>query len=169
MKRFLQGSLLLTMCLFLLVAAGCGKNELGNNTPENEYDGYGNENFTPEEKSAAAQISNGIIYFAFDSYDLRADSKNVLTQKAAIMKQFPQLRVVIEGHCDERGTEEYNLALGERRARAAYEFLINLGIPASQMEMVSFGKLHPLVMGSGESVWAQNRRDEFKVTKSAQY
>ena len=85
------------------------------------------------------------------------------------MKQYPQLRVVIEGHCDERGTEEYNLALGERRARAAYEFMINLGVPASQMEMVSFGKLHPRVMGGGESSWAQNRRDEFKVTKTAQY
>ena len=81
------------------------------------------------------------------------------------MKQYPQLRVVIEGHCDERGTEEYNLALGERRARAAYEFLMNLGIPASQMEMVSFGKLHPAVSGGGESAWSKNRRDEFKVYK----
>jgi peptidoglycan-associated lipoprotein len=73
--------------------------------------------------------------------------------------------VIIEGHCDERGTQEYNLALGERRARAAYEFLLNLGVNAGQMDMVSFGKLHPAVMGSGESAWAKNRRDEFKVSK----
>lgn len=168
MKRFVKVSLLLTMSLFLLLAAGCGKNKLGDQTPT-DSDGYGNEQFTPEEQAAADRISNGIIYFAFDSFDLREDSKNVLTQKASIMKQYPQLRVVIEGHCDERGTEEYNLALGERRARTAYEFLIRLGVPASQMEMVSFGKLHPLVMGSGESSWAQNRRDEFKVTKTGQY
>ena len=81
------------------------------------------------------------------------------------MKQVPQLRVIIEGHCDERGTEEYNLALGERRARAAYEFLLNLGVSAGQMEMVSFGKLHPAVSGSGEAAWSKNRRDEFKVSK----
>lgn len=169
MKHFIKSSLLLTMCLFLFMATGCGKNKLGDNVPEAPTDGYGQETFTPEEQAARDRIQDGIIYFAFDSYDLREDSKNVLSQKAAIMKQYPQLRVVIEGHCDERGTEEYNLALGERRARVAYEYLINLGVPASQMEMVSFGKLHPRVMGSGESVWAQNRRDEFKVTKTAQY
>ena len=89
----------------------------------------------------------------------------MLTQKAAIVKQFPRLRVLIEGHTDERGTEEYNLALGERRARAAYEFLLNLGVNANQLDMISMGKLHPAKEGSGESVWAMNRRDEFKVSK----
>ena len=169
MKRFFKGSFLLVMALFLFAATGCGKNKLGDETPEGQGDGYGQEYFTPEEQAAKDRITDGIVYFAYDSYDLRADSKNVLSQQAGIMKQYPQLRVVIEGHCDERGTEEYNLALGERRARAAYEFMINLGVPASQMEMVSFGKLHPRVMGGGESSWAQNRRDEFKVTKTAQY
>lgn len=164
MKFALRSGLLMALMILLLAGAGCGKKQVDAETPE--YDGYGEESFTPEEARAAAQISDGTIYFAYDSFELRGDSKNVLSQKANVMKQYPQLRVVIEGHCDERGTEEYNLALGERRARAAYEFLINLGIPASQMDMVSFGKLHPVAYGGGESTWAQNRRDEFKVTKT---
>ena len=163
MKMYMRTGLFVALALVLLAGFGCGKNPVDTQTPENPY---GDEQFTAEERAAASQISNGTIFFAFDSYELRADSKNVLAQKASIMKQFPQLRVVIEGHTDERGTEEYNLALGERRARAAFEFLVNLGIPASQMEMVSFGKLHPAVHGSGEAVWAQNRRCEFKVTKT---
>ena len=162
MKVFLRSGLFLALAMILLAGAGCGKKPVDQDTPI----GYGDEEFTSEERQAAAQISNGIIFFEFDSYDLRADSKSVLSQKAAVLKQFPQLRVVIEGHCDERGTEEYNLALGERRARAAFEFLLNLGIPASQMDMVSFGKMHPAVLGSNEAAWAQNRRDEFKVTKT---
>lgn len=162
MNSFMRTGLLMALALILLAGFGCGKKNTGD-----EVNPYGEEEtFTPEERAAASQISDGTIFFAFDNYDLRSDSKQVLAQKAQIMKQFPQLRVVIEGHCDERGTEEYNLALGERRARAAFEYLVNLGVPASQMDMVSFGKLHPAVEGSGESVWAQNRRDEFKVTKT---
>ena len=163
MKIFMRTGLFTVLALVLLAGFGCGKNPVDTQTPENPY---GDEQFTAEERQAAMQITNGTIFFAFDSFDLRPDSKDTLSRKAAVMKQFPQLRVVIEGHTDERGTEEYNLALGERRARAAFEFLVNLGVPASQMEMVSFGKLHPAVHGSSEAAWAQNRRDEFKVTKT---
>jgi len=73
------------------------------------------------------------------------------------------LRLVIEGHCDERGTEEYNLALGERRARAAYEFLILLGVESNRMQIVSYGEEFPADPGHNETAWAKNRRDEFKV------
>ncbi len=159
MQTIFRRSLFLVLALALL--AGCGKKNTDDGlTPE-----PGDAPLTAEEQQAASQISNAVVYFEYDRFDLRSDSQNVLRQKAQVMKQFPQLRVVIEGHCDERGTEEYNLALGERRARAAYEFLLNLGIPASQMEMVSFGKLHPAVSGSGEAAWSKNRRDEFKVYK----
>ena len=120
---------------------------------------------TEQERQAARAISDGIIYFEYDRFDLSSTAKNILSQKAGVMKQHPQLRVVIEGHCDERGTQEYNLALGERRARAAYDYLLNLGVSASQMEIVSFGKLHPVVMGGGEAAWSKNRRDEFKAIK----
>jgi peptidoglycan-associated lipoprotein len=150
--------LCLVLALTLGFAAGCAKKEVGQGDDDELA-------MTESEREAAANISNGIIYFEYDRYDLATQSKDALSRKAPVLKQFPQLRVTIEGHCDERGTEEYNLALGERRARAAYEFLLNLGVPASQMETVSFGKLHPAVLGSGEAVWSKNRRDEFKVSK----
>jgi peptidoglycan-associated lipoprotein len=160
MNRVLRTGLLMALALVLLAGFGCAKKG------DDQTPGGGDAVMTEAERQAAMQISNGTVYFEYDRYDLKAESKNVLTQKASVMKQFPQLRVTIEGHCDERGTEEYNLALGERRARAAYEFLLNLGVSAGQMEMVSFGKLHPAVQGAGEDAWAKNRRDEFKVGKS---
>lgn len=161
MNTVLRHSLLAVVALMLLAGFGCGKKQV-------EADGgyYDDEAPMSEtERRAAATISNGIVYFEYDRFDLTAESKNTLTQKASVIKEYPQLRVTIEGHCDERGTEEYNLALGERRARAAYDFLLNLGVSAGQMEMVSFGKLHPVVSGSGEAAWSKNRRDEFKVYK----
>ncbi|MDR0827191.1 MAG: peptidoglycan-associated lipoprotein Pal [Desulfovibrio sp.] len=160
MNKFIRSGLLCAiLALAIAAGAGCAKKEVGQTLDDDELA------MTESERQAAAAISNGIIYFAYDSFDLAEQSKGILTQKAPVLKQFPQLRVVIEGHCDERGTEEYNLALGERRARAASDFLLNLGVPASQLQTVSFGKLHPAVMGSGESAWSKNRRDEFKVFK----
>ena len=162
MNIALRNGLLLALALILLAGFGCANKKTDDLTPGGDDDGLA---MNAEERQAATNISNGIVYFEYDSFSLTGESKSTLTQKASVMKQFPQLRVTIEGHCDERGTEEYNLALGERRARAAYEFLLNLGVSASQMEMVSFGKLHPAVSGSGESAWSKNRRDEFKVMK----
>lgn len=158
MNRTIRLGLFMALALALLASFGCAKKQ-DDQTPADELA------MTAEEQQAAAQISSGIIYFEYDRFDLKAESKAVLTQKAEVIKRFPQLRVTIGGHCDERGTQEYNLALGERRARAAYEFLLNLGVGAGQMEMVSYGKLHPAVEGSGESAWARNRRDEFQVYK----
>ena len=162
MNIALRNGLLLALTLVLLAGFGCAKKKTDDLTPGGDDDGV---RMTAEEQQAATNISSGIVYFEYDSFNLTGESKSTLTQKASVMKQYPQLRVTIEGHCDERGTEESNLALGERRARSAYEFLLNLGVSASQMEMVSFGKLHPAVSGSGESAWSKNRRDEFKVMK----
>lgn len=159
MNTVFRRSMLLMLALILLAGFGCAKKQVDTATDDDELP------MTESERQAAMSISNGIIYFEYDRFDLAQQSKTILTQKAGIMKQVPQLRVTIEGHCDERGTEEYNLALGERRARAAYEFLLNLGVSPGQMEMVSFGKLHPAVMGSGEAAWSKNRRDEFKAYK----
>lgn len=159
MNNAFRYSLLLVLALTLLAGFGCAKKDVEQTGDPDEMP------MTESERQAAMSISNGIVYFEYDRFDLTAESKNILTQKAPVIKEFPQLRVTIEGHCDERGTEEYNLALGERRARAAYDFLLNLGVNASQMEMVSFGKLHPAVSGSGEAAWSKNRRDEFKVYK----
>ena len=161
MNTIMRRGLFLALALVLLAGFGCAKKNTDDLTPGGDEELV----MTPEEQQAAMSISNGIVYFEYDRFDLTSESKNLLTQKAAVIKKFPQLRVIIEGHCDERGTEEYNLALGERRARASYEFLLNLGVSANQMEMVSFGKLHPAVSGSGEGAWSKNRRDEFKVSK----
>ena len=112
---------------------------------------------------AAQQITDGIIYFDFDKYDIKDEYREVLNQKAAIMRQFPSIRVRIEGHTDERGTQEYNLALGERRAKAAYEYLVLLGVNPNQLEIISYGKEKPVVDGSNEQAWSANRRDNFRV------
>ncbi len=103
------------------------------------------------------------IHFDFDSYELKPAARSDLQQISEHMNSFNNLRLVIEGHCDERGTAEYNLALGERRARAAYEFLILLGVQSNRMQIVSYGEERPLDPRSNETAWAQNRRAEFKV------
>ncbi|GAB4320432.1 MAG: hypothetical protein Kow0074_10730 [Candidatus Zixiibacteriota bacterium] len=101
------------------------------------------------------------IYFDFDKYNLRDDAKRGLEKNAEILKNNPGLRVVIEGHCDERGTNEYNLALGERRAKAARDYLIRLGIEADRLAIRSYGEERPVALGHNEEAWAQNRRAEF--------
>ena len=103
-----------------------------------------------------------MIYFDFDRYDLKPEARQTLTRKAEILKQYPEIKLVVEGHCDQRGTAEYNLALGERRARAAADYLVNLGVPAAKLSVVSYGKERPLDPGNSEAAWSKNRRDEFK-------
>lgn len=103
------------------------------------------------------------IHFDFDSYELKPEARSALQKISEHMKRFNNLRLVIEGHCDERGTAEYNLALGERRARAAYEFMILLGVESARMQIISYGEERPLDPRSSETAWAQNRRAEFKI------
>ena len=97
-------------------------------------------------------------FFDFDKSDLRDDARSALDEDAHILRDHPNVNVVIEGHCDERGTEEYNQALGERRANAARDYLAAAGIAAARMETISYGKTRPFAMGHDESAWAQNRR-----------
>lgn len=98
------------------------------------------------------------VFFDYDSSAINADSQHTLERQAAWLKQYSSMNVTIEGHCDERGTREYNLALGERRAAAAKKYLVGLGIPASRVSTISYGKERPAVIGSDESAWGQNRR-----------
>jgi peptidoglycan-associated lipoprotein len=98
------------------------------------------------------------VFFGFDSSDLTAESRAALEKQAAWMKKFGGVRVVLEGHCDERGTREYNLALGERRANAAKDYLVALGINPARVKTISYGKERPAALGHNESAWAQNRR-----------
>jgi peptidoglycan-associated lipoprotein len=116
-----------------------------------------------QQREAAQRELGNMIFFAFDSFELTPESREVLTSKADAMKKYSLFTLVIEGHCDERGTSEYNLALGERRAKAAQEFLNQLGIPDSRMTIVSYGKERPFDPGHNEAAWSKNRRDEFKL------
>jgi peptidoglycan-associated lipoprotein len=104
------------------------------------------------------------IHFDLDSADIREADRPLLTKNADALKKFDFLRVTIEGHADERGTVEYNLALGERRAKAAQDYLVSLGVPADRLKTVSYGKEVPLCQQSSEDCWARNRRDHFAVT-----
>jgi peptidoglycan-associated lipoprotein len=97
------------------------------------------------------------VFFDFDKYDLSAEARAQLEKQAAWLKTYPQITVLVAGNCDERGTREYNLALGERRATAAKNYLVALGIDANRIQTISYGKERPSVLGSDEAAWAQNR------------
>lgn len=103
------------------------------------------------------------INFEFDKSDLLAESQEILRGKAEYLKDNPDVLVIIEGHCDERGTNEYNLALGDRRASSAKAFLVNLGIAGSRLTCVSYGEERPADPGHDEEAWAKNRRDHFTI------
>lgn len=102
------------------------------------------------------------IYFDFDKSDIKPESRPVLEKIAAYLLKNPALDLLIEGHCDERGTEEYNLALGERRALSARRYLIGLGVASGRLQTISYGEERPVDPGHNETAWAKNRRAEFK-------
>ncbi|MDD2850632.1 MAG: peptidoglycan-associated lipoprotein Pal [Desulfuromonadaceae bacterium] len=104
------------------------------------------------------------VYFDFDKADLRQDTRDVLAKNAdTILKTLAERKIQIEGHCDERGSAEYNLALGERRAKAALKYITTLGVKEGNLSIISYGKEKPAVQGNDESAWAKNRRAEFVV------
>jgi len=98
------------------------------------------------------------VFFEYNKADLTAPARATLDKQSAWLKQYAQNRVVVEGHCDERGTREYNLALGERRAQSVKNYLGNSGIPAARVTTISYGKERPVALGNNEAAWAQNRR-----------
>ncbi|MEW6321750.1 MAG: peptidoglycan-associated lipoprotein Pal [Acidobacteriota bacterium] len=104
------------------------------------------------------------VFFALDSSDLTGENQQVLQQNAEVLRRYATWQITIEGHCDERGTAEYNLALGERRALAARDYLVSLGIPASRLRVVSYGKEFPFDPGHDEAAWSRNRRAHFVIT-----
>lgn len=104
-----------------------------------------------------------MIHFDFDEYFIREDAKPVLESNAAWLNKFKTAQILIEGHCDERGTEEYNLALGEKRAKSTFDYLVSLGISPSRLKTISYGKSQPLDMGHTEASWDKNRRAQFTI------
>lgn len=156
MNRLSRLTMLLALVAALFVMNGCTGSEKAKPTTPGQ---------TLTESQAVEVLRTNPVYFAYDRYDLDTVARNDLRQKADILKQFPNINMQIEGHCDERGTEEYNLALGERRARAAYDYLLMLGVPASQLSTHSYGKMYPAVQGSTEAAWSKNRRAEFNASR----
>jgi len=106
---------------------------------------------------------NSDIHFEYDRYDLSPEAKQALNEKAAYLQQHPSVQVIVEGHCDERGSNAYNMALGEKRAKAAEAYLVAMGISPQRMETVSYGEERPLVAGQTEEAYAANRRGHFVI------
>ena len=105
----------------------------------------------------------GTIYFDYDSAVVRDDARATLDANATWLKKFRTVKILVEGHCDERGTEEYNLALGEKRAKAAQDYLLSTGITSDRIKIISYGKSQPINPGHDESAWQMNRRAQFLI------
>lgn len=185
MKSRWSIALMVILALALVVGAGCAKKKTTSTPPGAKVEVKDDSKWAPpppqpaepqvDEAALAAEaearakteaveeLTSVVIHFAFDSYELSEEARAILALKANIMRRYDGVGVVIEGHCDERGTEEYNLALGERRARAAYEHLVILGVDPERMSIVSFGEERPADPGHNETAWAKNRRSEFVV------
>lgn len=179
-------ALLVILAMSLVITAGCGSKKVTSEPtpsvevkddsewappppppaepePQVDEEALAKEAAARAKAEAVAELKSVTIHFAFDSYDLSQEARDILSLKANIMRKYDDVNVVIEGHCDERGTEEYNLALGERRARAAYQHLVILGVDPVRMSIVSFGEERPVDPAHNETAWEKNRRAEFVV------
>jgi peptidoglycan-associated lipoprotein len=170
MKRWLAGALCLAVFTGLCLISGCAKDEV-------KSSGLSQEELARRRAAAEAaarraeamrrqeilrqKFYNEDVLFDFDRSVIRPDARVVLQNKAEYMKINAGVRVVLEGHCDERGSRAYNLALGDRRAKAAKRYLIQMGVAASRMKTVSFGKNRPLCRQHNETCWQKNRRAHF--------
>jgi peptidoglycan-associated lipoprotein len=120
--------------------------------------GTGSRSVLPGSQQDLEASAGDRVFFAFDRSDITPESQQILAGQADWLRRYPNVTVTIEGHADERGTREYNLALGERRAQAVKNVLVAMGIPASRISTISYGKERPAVVGSSEEAYAQNRR-----------
>lgn len=159
------------LMLALVLVAGCQSS--GSNTGTAGGAGFsGGSGFgsgttaAPGSQEDLVQSAGDRVFFDFDRYDLKGDAQATLDKQAAWLKQNGSVTLVIEGHCDERGTREYNLALGERRATAVKNYLVAAGVDASRLGTISYGKERPAVEGSNEAAWAKNRRAVSVVTSA---
>ena len=131
---------------------------MGNGSDVGHIGGMNSNGVQPGTEQDLAQNVGDRVRFETNHSDLTTEARATLDRQAAWLKKYGNLTVTVEGHCDERGTREYNLALGERRAEAAKRYLVASGIPANRIQTVSYGKERPEVAGSDEQAWAQNRR-----------
>jgi peptidoglycan-associated lipoprotein len=177
---------LLVLCCGTIIAAGCAKKEVVKSEepiaptkaveappvappvkaePTKEAPVVKEETLQEPVKAVAPETALQPVYFDFDSYVLGADAREILKKDAQFLLQNTPSQVQIQGNCDERGSAEYNLALGENRAKAAMKYLITLGVSADRLSFISFGKEKPLDPGHDEAAWAKNRRDDLVPIK----
>ncbi len=130
-------------------------------TTQSTVTGNKGDNTASSQEALKAALEN--VYFNFDASDLDATARESLTKNAAFLKKNAKTKVRIEGNCDERGSEEYNLALGEKRAKAAKQYLVTMGIPSNRLSIISYGKEKPADSGHDEAAWTKNRRDDFVI------
>jgi peptidoglycan-associated lipoprotein len=153
-------SIAVVSALFLLAACENGVGSGG-------ADGRGGMSGGPTTPGTQEDLTQNVgdrVFFGYDSSSLSGEAQSTLQRQSEWLKQHSDVSVTLEGHCDERGTREYNIALGERRATAAKKYLVGLGIPSSRISTISYGKERPAVIGSDESAWSQNRRAVSVVT-----
>jgi peptidoglycan-associated lipoprotein len=183
MTRFARSTGPIAVAAVLVLAAACSKKPAAKTTPEptpvpatpTEVSGAP----TPAPRPQPTQVPGPSIlseplsklsgylnpvFFDLDKADVRPDAKDTLGANAEFLRKYPTIKVTVEGHCDERGTREYNMALGQRRASSAKEYLISLGIDASRLTIVSYGKERPFCTEHNDACWQKNRRGQFTVT-----
>ena len=167
----MRNTLTLGAAVIALAVSGCARRTPPAETPttvEQPPVGPGGEAVHPgdveltelpaQQADLVAKAGSDTVYFGTDEYALDESARSTLAAQARWLLANPNVRASIEGHCDERGTREYNMALGERRANAAKDFLVSQGVPASRLLVTSWGKERPVAAGSNEEAWAQNRR-----------
>jgi peptidoglycan-associated lipoprotein len=151
----------MTLLAAVLLVAACAGNE-GNKGAATGTGGAAmpattTSTATPGSEQDLVQNVGDRVFFDFDKSDIKAEGRQTLQRQADWLKKYPNVTVTIAGNCDDRGTREYNLALGERRASAAKKALVALGVPANRISTISYGKERPSVVGDNEAAWAQNR------------
>ncbi|OKP04859.1 MULTISPECIES: peptidoglycan-associated lipoprotein Pal [Xenorhabdus] len=159
LNKVLKG---LMLALPIMAVAACSSNKTGNNDQSGVSTVDNSSKTLSAEELARQQMqelqNNNIVYFGFDKYDINGEFAQMLDAHAAFLRTNPSVKVTIEGHADERGTPEYNIALGERRANAVKMYLQGKGVSADQLAIVSYGKEKPAVLGHDEAAYAKNRR-----------
>ena len=171
MKNFIMLVLTVVTLLCVVVIAGCAKDlvvetidaEAQNEAVQKKQASQNVDEADILDKTTVINVGLERVYFPFDQFALTNEARRVLDANATILKSYPALKVSIEGHCDSRGSDEYNLALGERRAHVVKNYLVSLGIGSDRFETISYGEELPADSAMTESAWAMNRRAEFKT------
>lgn len=158
MMRFSTGLKFATLAAALMLAA-CTTKPQAESTPPPMSGGTSQQSSIAPGSAEDFKVNVGdTVHFDFDKYDVRDEDRTTLQRQAAWLAKYPSVRVTVEGHCDERGTREYNLALGARRANAVKEYLVSIGVSSARIDTISYGKERPICSESTEDCWAQNRR-----------